>query len=186
MIKRIIAPIFILWEKLYSRINKIHTVENSPYKLLRLGIHPYKGEPLPLGDGTTVKPGEYVAELHISNTAIYHGKVGNVIVASDIHLLPLFREEMRNLARLIRQGKLDRRVKALWGVTLFGPGVRRMGFSIRPLPPSKNSARLKAWMGFLRWMFSPPTAQNRSKTSAARQPQEFWISIQQFVEKYGD
>jgi len=186
MLKKLIVPVFILWEKIYSWIYGIHTVENSPYQLLRVAIHPYKGEPLPLDENNSVQPGEYVAELHISNIAISRGKVGDVKVASDIHLLPLFREEMRNLARLIRQGKLDPRIKALWGITLFGPGVRRMGFSVRPLPPGKNTTRLKNWMTFLRWLFSPPAAKKPSKTSASRQPMEFWISTQQFIEKYKD
>lgn len=186
MIKRLIAPIFIAWEKIFSKLHNIYTVENSPYGLLRMSIHPYSGHPLPLEDGSTLQPGEYVAELHISNTVIYSGKVGNVTVASDIHLLPLFREEMRNLARLARDGRLDPRVRALWGVTLFGPGVRRMGFQMRPLPAGKNAIMLKAWMGFLRWVFSPPTVRKRSKTSAARQAQEFWMSIKQLIEKYGD
>ncbi len=186
MIKRLILPVFVLWEKFYSWIYGIRIVENSPYQLLRIAIHPHKGEPLPLDENVYVQPGDYVAELHISNIAIARGKVGNVTVASDIHLLPLFREEMRNLARLIRQGKLDPRVKALWGITLFGPGVRRMGFSVRPLPPGKNTTRLKNWMSFLRWVFSPSTAKKPSKTGTTRQPMEFWISIQQFIERYND
>lgn len=186
MIKKLIVPIFILWEKIFAKLHHIYTVENSPYGLLRMSIHPYSGNPLPLEDGSTLQPGEYVAELHISNTVIYSGKVGNVTVASDIHLLPLFREEIQNLARLARDGKLDPRVKALWGITLFGPGVRRMGFQMRPLPPGKNAAMLRAWMGFLRWIFSPPTAHRRSKTSATRQAQEFWMSIKYLVEKYAN
>lgn len=186
MLKKIIRPIFILWEKLFSRIAGIKPLENSPYKLLRLAVQPYKGEPLPLADGTFVKPGDYVAELHISNITISKGKVGNITIGSDIHLLPLFREEMHLLGQLILQGKLDPKVKALWGVTLFAPAVRRLGFSIRPLPPGRNRTKLKIWMSFLRWVFSPPKVKKPSKTSAAREPQEFWISIEQFVEKYGN
>ena len=186
MIKRLIVPVFVLWEKIYSWIYRIRIVENSPYKLLRIAIHPYRGEPLPLEENTYVQPGDYVAALHISTIAIARGKVGSVTVASDIHLLPLFREELRNLARLIRQDKLDPRVKALWGVTLFGPGVRRLGFLVRLLPAGKNTARLRGWMRFLRWVFSPPTAKKPSKTSTARQPMEFWTSTLQFIEKYKD
>ena len=186
MLKKLIVPVFILWEKIYSWIYRIRIVDNSPYQLLRIAVHPHKGEPLPLDKDDHVQPGDYVAELHISNIAIARGKVGNVTVASDVHLLPLFRKEMQNLAALIRQGKLDTRVKALWGVTLFGPGVRRLGFSVRPMPPGRNTDRLINWMTFLRWVFSPPTAKKPSKTSAGRQPKEFWISTQQFTPKYSD
>ena len=169
MLKKLIVPVFILWEKIYSWIYRIRIVDNSPYQLLRIAVHPHKGEPLPLDKDDHVQPGDYVAELHISNIAIARGKVGNVTVASDVHLLPLFRKEMQNLAALIRQGKLDPRVKALWGVTLFGPGVRRLGFSVRPMP-GRNTDRLKL-MTFLRWC-SPPTPKT-AKTSAGRQPMEF-------------
>ena len=183
MLKKLIVPVFILWEKIYSWIYRIRIVDNSPYQLLRIAVHPHKGEPLPLDKDDHVQPGDYVAELHISNIAIARGKVGNVTVASDVHLLPLFRKEMQNLAALIAS-KLTS--CALWGVTLFGPGVRRLGFSVRPMPPGRNTDRLKNWMTFLRWVFSPPTAKKPSKTSAGRQPMEFWISTQQFTEKYSD
>lgn len=74
MLKKLIVPVFILWEKIYSWIYRIRIVDNSPYQLLRIAVHPHKGEPLPLDKDDHVQPGDYVAELHISNIAIARGR----------------------------------------------------------------------------------------------------------------
>src|SRR5690554_294085 len=113
MLKTVIRPIITLWEKFFSRVENINIIENSPYGLLRMSVHPFKGQTTFLSDGTKIDPGDYVIELHISNLTLAKGEVGGIKVASDIQLLSLFREEMSNLAHLAGQGKLDPRVKAI-------------------------------------------------------------------------
>ena len=129
MLKTILRPIIILWEKIFERLENIKVVENSPYGLLRMAVHPYKGQPTILADGTKLNTGDYVIELHISHLTLAKGKVGHVEVANDIRLLPLFREEMYNLARLASRGKLDPRAKVIWGITMMGPGLKGWDFS---------------------------------------------------------
>lgn len=181
----ILRPLVNLWEKFFSWKENIKIVENSPYGLIRIAFHPYSGDPIPLSEGVEIKNGDYVAELHISNLTLAKGKVGDVKVASDLQLLPLFREEMRNLARLAEEGKLDPRVKALWGVTMMGPGLRRLGFNLRPMKEGRQRTSMRIWMNFLKWLYSPPGTQKQRKSKKTRQPQEYWMSIDYLIEKYG-
>jgi len=181
----ILRPFINLWERFFSWKKNIQMVEGSPHGLLRIAFHPYHGDPIPLSDEDEIKSGDYIAELHIANLTLAKGKVGDIEVASDIQLLPLFRNEMRNLARLAQENKLDPRVKAFWGVTMMGPGLRRLGFNLRPMKESRSRASLRIWMNFLKWVYSPPGAQKHRKSKTAREPQEYWMSIDYLIKKYG-
>ena len=90
MLKSIIRPIITLWEKIFSWAENIKPVEGSPYGLLRMSVHPYKGLPATLDDETKISPGDYVLELHISNLTLAQGVVAGIEVTSDIQLLRLF------------------------------------------------------------------------------------------------
>jgi len=183
---KIILRVFInLWERFFSWKENVKIVEDSPHGLIRIAFHPYQGDPIPLSDEEEIRAGDYIAELHIANLTLAKGKVGDVEVKSDLQLLPLFRDEMRNLARLAEERKLDPRVKAIWGVTMMGPGLRRLGFNLRPMKKSPNRTSMKIWMSFLKWLYSPPGTQKHRKTKANREPQEYWMSIDYLIKKYG-
>lgn len=186
MLKSIIRPIIVLWEKIFAWMENIKVVDDSPYGLLRMSVHPFKGQTTILSDGTKVEPGDYVMELHVANLTLAKGEVGGIKVASDIHLLPLFREEMVNLASLASKGKLDPRVKALWGVTMLGPGLRRLGFELQPMKDNLGSRCLVMWMDFLKWVFSPSDAKASSKKRSKRKGYQYWMSIEQLRNKYQD
>ena len=181
-IKKIIG----LWEMFFTRKEHLKDIEGSRYKLLKMSLHPYEGETIICKDGTSITAGDIIAELHISNLILSSNKVGDVTINSELQLLPIFREEFNHLGKLAAQKKLDPRIKAIWGITLFTPGVRRMGFSVRPMKPGCQTTRLRIWMNFLKWVFPPPNIQHKHKTkSKNRQPHEFYMSINELVEKYG-
>ncbi len=184
MLKSILRPIITIWEKFFSWVEDISTIENSPYGLLRMSVHPYKGQPALLSDGTEVDPGDYIIEIHISNLTIARGEVGNIKVASDLQLLSLFRQEMSNLAHLAEKGKLDPRVKAIWGVTMLGPGLKRLGFELKPMEKGISSRFLIMWMNLLKWVFSPAEPKARSKNKSKRKGYQYWMSIEQLIKKY--
>lgn len=188
MLKSIIRPILSLWEKLFSWVENISIIENSPYGLLRMSIHPYKGRTTTLPDGTRVSKGDLIMELHISNLTLAKGEVDNIKVASDIQLLPLFREEIANVRQLWANKKLDPSIKAIWGVTMMGPAMRRLGFIVKPMEKDFRSNFIMGWMKFLKWVFSPHDSRNphrknqRKKTK--RQGSEYWMSMDNLLEKY--
>ncbi|NLI60515.1 MAG: hypothetical protein GX375_03690 [Clostridiales bacterium] len=184
MFKSIIRPIVSCWEKLFSRIENIKVVENSPYGLLRMSVHPFKGQSIVLKDGTKIDSGDYIIELHISNLRLAKGEVGGIKVASDIQLLPLFRQELNNLAELASQGKLDPRAKALWGVTMLGPGLRRLGFQLEAMKEGLGSRLIVMWMNFLKWVFSPSSSKAPSRNKPKRKGYQYWMSIEELINKY--
>lgn len=184
MIKGIIKPIIILWEKYFSWKEKIQLLDGSPYNLLRYKVTNFEGKPMELPDGTQIKPGDPVMEIHMSNTTVSKGKIGDIEVSSDLQILSILREEMKLLASMLNDGKPAPNIKALWGTTLFGAGVRRLGFSLRPMEQGWGRTSQKLWMSFLRWVFAPAKVNSKSKSRSARQPDEIFMSKDQLFKKY--
>ncbi|HHZ14152.1 MAG: YkoP family protein [Caldicoprobacterales bacterium] len=184
MLKSIIRPIITLWEKIFSWAENIKPVEGSPYGLLRMSVHPYKGLPATLDDETKISPGDYVLELHISNLTLAQGVVAGIEVTSDIQLLRLFREEIAHLAQQAHQGKLDPRIKAIWGVSMMGPALRRLGFTLEPMKEGMGSKMIVMWMTFLKWVFSPKDAKTASRKKRKRQGYQYWMSLEQLINRY--
>src|SRR5690348_5929432 len=56
-----------LWERFTLWLWKVQPVPNTPYGLFQVAIHPYKGRPLVLPDGTSVASGDPIMELHLVN-----------------------------------------------------------------------------------------------------------------------
>ncbi len=184
MLKQILRPIFTRWEIYFAKKDKIQTLEGSPYGFIRYNVHPYQGKPLPLEDGSEIRQGDPVIELHISNLATVKGRIGSVELSSDLQLLPIIKEELALLGRQLASGELAPHAKAVFGITLFAPVLRRLGFSVRQMEDGKEKERLKKWMSFLRWLFAPSRVNTKSKSRHLRQPYEFWISREEFIKKY--
>jgi hypothetical protein len=149
-----------------------------------MSVHPYKGLPATLDDETKISPGDYVLELHISNLTLAQGVVAGIEVTSDIQLLRLFREEIAHLAQQAHQGKLDPRIKAIWGVSMMGPALRRLGFTLEPMKEGMGSKMIVMWMTFLKWVFSPKDAKTASRKKRKRQGYQYWMSLEQLINRY--
>ncbi|NLJ41952.1 MAG: hypothetical protein GX352_10170 [Clostridiales bacterium] len=185
MLKSMLRPVVSLWERFFIWAYKVTPIEGSPHGLLRISAHPYKGKPETLSDGTRVLPGDYVLELHISNMIIYTGNGADRKVISGHEFLGPFRQEIANLAHLARLGRLDSRVKAVWGVTMLGAGLKRLGFELKPMEAGFCTKCLILWMNFLKWLYSPTQRSSAGKSkNPRRQGYQYWLSIEQLIEKY--
>src|SRR5262249_22789602 len=58
------------WEQMARLLWPVREIPEAPYGLLCLRITPYRSEPVVLADGTKVKPGALIGELHCNNRAI--------------------------------------------------------------------------------------------------------------------
>ena len=119
-----------LWEKAFSFVYQIQEIQ--PGGLFRLNTGRYRGPGLELQDGTQIRPGDLVGELHLSNRQAlhlqlqYHSRVRATIAVK--------RELGRNLAylaSLVAAGQATPDVKAYYAITLFNQGMRSLGFEVR-------------------------------------------------------
>lgn len=103
----------------------------------------YKGDPLPFAS-TTLNPGDQIVELHLDNKKL---------MAEGLTPTQLFRRirlEVQTLKILLPQRYPD--AKGYYGVSVFGPLLRRMGFELHPYPKTIQGFLIGLWENGIRWI----------------------------------
>lgn len=150
------------WERLTTWWWGLRPVR--PDGLLLYSVGRWRGPAVRLRDGTVVRPGDRVLELHLRNARL--------ATSTDWpwpHLAVL-REDLRSLrALLARHGAV-----AAHGVTVFAGPARRLGFEVRPLPRSPWWRLVRFFLWGLRAVYHPRGRGHRPPPW----PAEVWYSTQ--------
>lgn len=159
-------------------------VEGTENNLLLICFHPYEGEGADLPDGTVVRPGDLVSELHLSNKKVASYAEGQS-KSVEWQIIQDMRKEFMLLAKEVQDGSVPQEVKGFYGVNVMPAGARRLGFTLIPLPPGWNRVWLAWWESVIRrvfYSFKPGKKPDFSKTKVAY---EIWMSRGELVKKYG-
>lgn len=139
--------VWLWWEHLTTWWWQLRPVR--PGGLLLYSVQRWKGPPVRLRDGTWVRRGDRVLELHLENARFAQGAT-----ASPWAYLSTLREDVGALGRLLAlHGAV-----AAHGVTLFAGPARRLGFEVRPLPPSPWWRLVRFFLWGLRAVYHPRAA----------------------------
>lgn len=164
---------------------KARTITGSNLGLLLICFHPYEGAGAELPDGTLIKPGDPVCELHLSNKRISAYAEDPAIQSVEWQILQDLRKEFAALAQEIAEGIFPADVRGIYGVNVLPAGARRLGFTLIPLPPGWNQVWLAWWESLIRkvyYSFGSGKKANTRKTSVAY---EIWMSRGELARKYG-
>ena len=146
-----------------------------------LSIHPYQGAPVALPDGTEVRRGATIGEIHFWNEHIATGYTA----ADNRELLWRFKQDLeadlRRLADHDAAGNLPADLVAFLGVTPLASVAGRLGFTRVELAPAFNLRLITLWQRLLGRVFRPAGHQrpNRLLSGAC------WISRQGLQQRYG-
>ncbi len=157
-----------LWEKFTDwRDRPVPVREGS---LLRYALRRHSGPNLVLSDGTEVRRGDLIAELHLENQELYRR------LSTDGEAAPwrLLRNAHQDLAAL--DGILPAGVVAVHGLTLVHPAARRLGFEVRPLPESPGSRLVRFFMMGLLAIYHPRGIHRVQSITERDRPAEVWLS----------
>jgi hypothetical protein len=119
-----------IWERFFREMN--HIKEIRPDGLFRLGIHPYHGPAVELNDGTLVRPGDLVGEVHLSSrdamdlTIKYNSRV-KVAIATRRELA----QDLVSLAVLATSDPGMAEINAFYAISMLYHGARVLGFEDR-------------------------------------------------------
>lgn len=185
MLKKLVRNVIVLWEKFICKVKKIQPLIDSRYGLLCIRTIRHKGKTIKLTDNCFLNKGDFIIELHLSNVLLAKGTVGNATVASDLQLFPYIRTELFLLGKYIHSQNLHMKIKAIGGVTIHGPGIRRLGFYLYPAQKDIYATLISIWMSILRWSFSRPKEAVRLKNRSPRYLEYFYMPTSQFLDKYG-
>ncbi|GIQ70246.1 polysaccharide deacetylase family protein [Xylanibacillus composti] len=134
-IRSAFAAAWLTWDSLVLHLLRICPID-SEQPFIQARVRPYTGkQALRLDDGTEVRKGDYIAEIHLNNRMIYsisqaYPSMMQLIVA----LLRRFQPGLPRLAAYIRKHPKAARIKAVYGVSLLHQPAERFGFTVLALP----------------------------------------------------
>ena len=94
----------------------------------------YRGNTITLDDGSQVRTGDRIMEIHINDAWFERRRTLNPTTAESLReIMGSLRYDLCFLARQMADGRFED-VVALHGSTLFYPGAARLGFQVEEIP----------------------------------------------------
>lgn len=175
---RFAALILTPWEKLYSVVAREQRVTGGA-GVGAFSVHAYHGDPVSLSGGLTIESGDPVLELHLINYRLH-----DVVKKKDDSLasneLAILRREYAALAAMAVRGETGD-FKAVYGLTLLSPMVRRLGFEVTPAPDTRAFRTIARWQDILRRAYYPTGHTGKNRRSLV----VYWMAKDELIKKYG-
>lgn len=183
MLRRLIPrPWFRRFEQWWAR--RFGVFEYAPGCVLRLHLHAYRGPTVSLSDGTVVRSGDPVAEVHVDNAQVerLHRQVDDPR-RMGLQFARLLTDALVALAAYLQQNPQVPAV-AVFGSTLYWRGAERLGWEVRDLPRGFQRWFLNAWLRFLVWYYHPEGARRTFGRERLTHVRQIWISRRRLLELY--
>jgi MFS family permease len=170
-----------LWERVTLLVQRQTAIPNAPYGLLKVHFTRYHGRPLSLPDGTLVRRGDLIGELHIQNRAL--PDLGPR--AGTWQLLAMFASDLQALAAWTEQMDFPAGLRALYGFTLLSRGAARLGFTVRERRHTLRTRLDRFFLTGLLALYNPNgVARLRRGTTYGSYPVEIWMSREELQRRY--
>jgi len=180
--------VLILWplvDKCLRTISQTRPVKADDSGIIRFNLHRYKGPTRVLNDGSEIRIGDTVLELHLNNTWFKRRRNPYLSVSqSPREFLGCFMKDLQILAQQISSGTVGD-IAALHGITLLYVAARRLGFQVDELSDSLWKKGARFYMAGLMQIYhlrGEKMAGMREKTWELK---EVWLSKAALLSKYG-
>ena len=166
-------------EDWFARRYDIRPIGAGGY-VVRLGVIRYRGPGLTLQDGTVVRRGDLVGELHVDNrraAALHEGRKGGFRYRREVfRALPA-------LARDLRTRPEYQMIQVVGGPSLFWEEAAVAGFEHRPLP-AFTRWWLTWWERYLLARYHP-AGRRRLGEGDRRELRQIWMTRRTLLDRYG-
>jgi peptidoglycan-N-acetylglucosamine deacetylase len=180
--------VLVLWpaiDALLRAVYHIKPLRSDGGGIICLQIGRYRGPTRVLHDGSEVRTGDTIVELHLNNTWFRSRRRLNLTASrSSSEFLVCFAQDLRLLARRIASGALGD-VVALHGSSLLSVVARRLGFQVDEVPESFSARCACFYMtGLMRTYHLRSEGEQRCGDKAWHL-KEIWLSRVSLLSKYG-
>lgn len=178
-----------LWEAVARRLWPVVEIPRSPHNLFAVHFTRNRGESVSLPDRTVIAPGDAVGELHLNNRAFLQAltESGRSRLGSEKWaIVPMFRDDLRALARWIESGGIPQPIKAIRGVTVLGRGAVRVGFTMLPRDGELMARLDRLFLDGLLIIYTPEGGGRLTAgRTAGADSQVAWMSTGEILRRYG-
>lgn len=180
--------VLVLWpavDKLLRAIYHIKPLKADGSGTFCLQLRRYRGPTRVLDDGSEVRSGDKIIELHLNNAWFKsRRKLSLTASQSPPEFLGCLTQDLRLIARQIDTGMLGD-IVALHGNTLLHVAARRLGFQVDELPESLRTKGARFYVAGLMRVYhlrGDQTSRLREKHWPLK---EIWLSRQSLLGRYG-
>ncbi|SFD96531.1 hypothetical protein SAMN05216238_106185 [Lentibacillus persicus] len=131
--KNYLLAIWNTLDPVYYIFTRLHHVtdHNQNKTLFRVRLTKYKGSPVILKDGTTIRKNDLLLKIHLHNVRMIRELNGNKSeLQRALALYHMVRNDLHCLSDYIEKHPRQHEIKALIGITTLNKGTRRLGFEI--------------------------------------------------------
>jgi len=185
-----VPPRFVLmfWplaDRLLRIVRHIKPLIADDSGIIRFNVGHYKGPTRVLNDGTEVKGGDTIVEVHLNNEWFKRRRTLNLTAPqSPRAFLGCYAQELRILARQVASGTFGE-IVALRSITLLGVAARRLGFQIDEMPDSLWKKGARFYMAGLMQVYHLRGGDVPMLRDKAWELKEIWLSKASLLSKYG-
>ncbi len=190
MRKHRVPPRFLLmlWpvaDRLLRMIYGIRPLKADDNGIIRFNIRRYKSPTKILADGSEVKTGDTIIELHLNNAWFKRRRKLNLKASqSPREFLGCFTQDLRFLAQQVTSGMFGN-ITALHGSTTLYVAARRLGFQIDVLPDSLWNKGARFYMTGLMQVYHLRGDEVPGLREKPWELKEVWLSRAALLTKYG-
>lgn len=182
--RRLLAWLWSGWEWVFGKLFRLYEVPGGEGAVMRFGFRRWRGPAVELQDGTVVRPGDWVGEVHINSPRVLErwAQAGG----STTRLISMLSAEMRmvlqKLAAEVEAGRLAVPITALYGKTLLHRAAGRLGFEVQELAPGLGSRLLSLYERWLMTLYHPTGRRRMAKSEGIK---IVWMSRRALSSRFG-
>jgi len=185
-----VPPRFVLifWpvvDKLLRVIQGIKSLKADNNGIIRFSLGRYKGVTRVLNDGSEVKAGDTIMELHLNNEWFKRRRRLNLGASqSPREFLGCLARDLHFLAEQVASGTFGNNIAALHGSTILHVGARRLGFQVDELPDSLWKKGARFYMAGLMQVYHLRGDEVSGLREKPWELKEVWLSKAALLSKY--
>jgi hypothetical protein len=169
------------WERLSEHIWPIPTIPGSSALALRMRLETYRGQPVVLPDGTTIRRGDRIGALHLNN--VVSARIGE---GTPWPLEAAIMDDLRALASWVETLPPAERPPAFHGRTMFSRAARRMGFATSRCPRTPYILLFRFYLHGLMIIHSREGWRRMTRSGIRKSfPGDIWLSTGELLRRYG-
>jgi hypothetical protein len=180
--------VVIFWpvaDRLLRAIEHIRPLKADNNGIIRFSLRHYKGVTRVLNDGSEVKAGDRIMELHLNNEWFKRRRKLDLNASqSPREVLGCLTRDLHFLAEQVATGRLGN-ITALHARTILHVGAKRLGFQIDELPDSLWKKGARFYMTGLMQAYHLRGDEVSGLKEKPWELKEVWLSKAALLSKYG-